>query len=91
MLHKSSQQRYQKLCAQLRRLMNYFDLEALHEYIQTLNSLRDWIRRDHTLNQHQKDELERFVDARSVNWQTCNQIANYQKYSARIRVSRLLP
>jgi hypothetical protein len=43
MLHKTAEQRYQKLRRQFRRLMNHFDLEALDDFIQTAHSLRDWI------------------------------------------------
>jgi hypothetical protein len=80
MLHKTSQERYQKLEAQFHRLMNHFDREGLDDYIQTANSLRDWIPRDPSLNQHQKDEIKRFAVDNSIDWQICHQIANYQKH-----------
>lgn len=80
MLHKSAQERYEKLHAQFVRLMKQFDKEDLDDFIQTANSLREWILHDPTLNQHQKDEIKRFAVPNGIDWQICNQIANAQKH-----------
>jgi hypothetical protein len=80
MLHKTSQERYAKLHAQFLRLMRHFDKEGLDDFIQTANSLRDWIERDATLSQHQKDEIKRFAVHNGIDSQICNQIANAQKH-----------
>jgi len=80
MLHKTSQERYEKLHAQFIRLMRHFDKDGLDDYIQTANSLTDWIRRDRTLTQDQRDEIKRFTVHNGIDWQICNQIANYQKH-----------
>jgi hypothetical protein len=60
--------------------MKHFDKDGLDDFIQTANSLTDWIRRDPTLNQHQKAEIERFTVYNGIDWQICNQIANFQKH-----------
>jgi hypothetical protein len=80
MLHTTSQERYEKLHSQFLRLMRHFDKEGLDDFIQTANSLRDWIRRDQSLSQHQKDEIERFTVPNGIDWQICNQIADSQKH-----------
>jgi hypothetical protein len=80
MLHSTAQERYQKLHTQFNRLMRHFDKEGLDDFIQTANSLTDWIRRDSTLTQDQKAEIERFTIHNGIDWQICNQIANYQKH-----------
>jgi len=80
MLHKSSQERYQKLKKVFARLMDRFNLDDLDDFVQTANSLREWIRRDGALIQEQKDALERFVVDQSLDWQICHQIANHQKH-----------
>jgi hypothetical protein len=80
MLYKTSQERYEKLHAQFLRLMKHFDKEVLDDFIQTANSLRDWILRDTTLSQYQKDEITRFAVPNGIDWQICNQLANSQKH-----------
>jgi hypothetical protein len=80
MLHKTSQERYEKLHAQFISLMRHFDIDGLDDYIQTANSLTDWIRRDQNLSQDQRDEIDRFTMPNGIDWQICNQIANYQKH-----------
>jgi hypothetical protein len=80
MLHKNTQERYAKLCADFRRLMHHFDRDGLDDFIQTANSLVTWIKLDDTLSQHQKDELARFTIPNGIDWQVCNQIANRQKH-----------
>jgi hypothetical protein len=80
MLHKTALERYEKLKRVFGRLMDHFDRDDLDDFILTANSLREWIRRDNSLIQEQKDALERFVVDRSVDWQICNQIANNQKH-----------
>ncbi len=81
MLHTTAMDRYKKLKRVFARLMNSFDRDDLDDFIQTANSLREWIRRDATLTQEQKSALERFVVDESLDWQICNQLANFQKHS----------
>src|SRR6266568_561940 len=38
-----------------------FNRDDLDDFISTANSLREWIRRDPTMSQEQRDHLERFV------------------------------
>jgi hypothetical protein len=57
-------------------------LDGLDNFVQTANSLCDWIKRDRTLTQEQKAALERFVVPQSLDWQICNQIANSQKHGS---------
>ena len=82
MLHRTAQERYQKLKKVFTRLMERFNRDDLDDFVQTANSLRDWIRRDDTLTQEQKAALERFVVDQSLDWQICNQIANHQKHAS---------
>jgi hypothetical protein len=81
MLHKTAQERYKKLKNVFSRLMQHFNLDDLDDFVQTANSLREWIRRDGALTQDQKAALERFVVPESLDWQICNQIANSQKHT----------
>jgi hypothetical protein len=80
MLHRTAQERYKKLKKVFTRLMARFNRDDLDDFVQTANSLREWIRRDDTLTQEQKAALERFVVDQSLDWQICNQIANHQKH-----------
>lgn len=80
MLHATAQERYHKLRKVFARLKANFNRDDLDDFIQTANSLREWIRSDTTLNPEQKAHLERFVVPESVDWQICNQIANQQKH-----------
>jgi hypothetical protein len=80
MLHETSEERYEKLHGQFIRFMKHFDKDGLDDFIQTANSLTDWIRRDRSLNQHQRDEIERFAVSNGIDWQICNQIVNSQKH-----------
>jgi hypothetical protein len=80
MLHRTAQERYEKLKKIFARLMERFNRDDLDDFVQTANSLREWIRRDGTLTQDQKAALEAFVVDQSVDWQICNQIANHQKH-----------
>src|SRR5271157_86220 len=80
MLHRTAQERYEKLKKVFTRLMERFNRDDLDDFIQTANSLPEWIRRDAALSQEQKDALERFVVAPSVDWQICRQVANHQKH-----------
>jgi hypothetical protein len=80
MLHKTAQERYEKLKKVFTRLMDHFNRDDLDDFIQTANSLPEWIRRDSTLSPEQKDALERFVVAPSLDWQICHQVANAQKH-----------
>jgi hypothetical protein len=80
MLHRTAQERYEKLRNVFTRLKKNFNRDDLDDFIQTANSLREWIRRDVTLTSEQKAALERFVVPESLDWQICNQIANQQKH-----------
>jgi len=80
-LHKSSQERYEKLKKVFGRLMEHFNADDLDEFVQTANSLREWIRRDGTVTQEQSAALERFVVQESLDWQICHQLANQQKHA----------
>jgi hypothetical protein len=80
MLHKTAQERYEKLKAVFSRLMHYFNRDDLDDFILTANSLREWVRHDQTLLDEQKAALERLVVDESLDWQICNQIANFQKH-----------
>jgi hypothetical protein len=80
MLHKTSQQRYEKLKRVFARLMENFNLDDLDDFVQTANALCEWIKRDDTLDQEQKDAIMRFTVDQSLDWQICHQIANRQKH-----------
>lgn len=80
MLHKTAQERYAKLKKVFTRLKNNFNRDDLDDFIQTANSLREWIRQDGAPTPEQKAHLERFVAPESLDWQICNQIANQQKH-----------
>ena len=60
--------------------MKHFNVDDFDEFVQTANSLREWIRRDATLIPEQYAALERFVVDRSLDLQICHQIANHQKH-----------
>src|ERR1035438_925886 len=80
MLHRTSQERYEKLKRVFARLMERFNRDDLDDFIQTANSLREWIMQDDTLSSEQRAHLERFVVPKSLDWQNCHQIANAQKH-----------
>jgi hypothetical protein len=80
LLHRTAQERYEKLRKVFTRLKRNFNRDDLDDFIQTANSLPEWIRRDVTLTAEQKAALERFVAPQSLDWQICNQIANQQKH-----------
>jgi hypothetical protein len=88
MLHKTSLERYQKLKKVFDRLKATFNRDDLDDFVQTANSLREWIRQDMTLAAEQKDHLERLVVPESVDWQICNQLANQQKHVRRANPRR---
>jgi hypothetical protein len=91
MLYRTARERYEKLKSVFTRLKKNFNRDDLDDFIQTANSLRDWIRRDVTLTSEQKEALERFVVPESLDWQICNQLANQQKHGdarPRTRVRR---
>jgi hypothetical protein len=89
MLHKTAQERYEKLKRVFTRLMERFSRDDLDDFVQTANSLREWIRRDGALTSEQKAALERFVVDESLDWQICHQVANHEKHgSARPRSKR---
>lgn len=85
MLHKTAQDRYQKLRNVFTRLKKNFNRDDLDDFIQTANSLREWIRQDATLAPEQKTHLEAFVVPESLDWQICNQIANQQKHAGQAK------
>ena len=80
MLYESSLERYGKLKRDFVRLMKHFDSDGLDNFIQTANSLRDWVNWDGT--QEQKAALGRFVVDGSLDWQICNQLANGHKHGS---------
>ena len=80
MLHRTSRERYEKLKRVFCRLMDRFNRDDLDDFIQTANSLREWITRDVSSTTEQRAHLERFVVPKSLDWQICNQIANTQKH-----------
>lgn len=90
MLHTSAQQRYTKLRRVLVRLLNHFNCDDLDDFIQTANSLREWIILDPSLTPEQRNRLERFTVPESVDWQICHQIANVQKHVKPTRYARKL-
>lgn len=80
MLHASSDERYRKLKRVFSRLMRNFNRDDLDDFIQTANSLREWIEQDESLLPVQKEHLQGFTLPQSIDWQICNQIANVQKH-----------
>jgi hypothetical protein len=80
MIHTTAQERYEKLKNVFRRLMANFNRDDLDDYVQTANSLREWVRQDSSLMPEQREHLERFVENNSLDWQICNQLANAQKH-----------
>jgi hypothetical protein len=81
MLDKTAKDRYGKLKRVFARLMSYFNGDDLDDFVQTANSLREWVERGDTLTPEQKGALARFVVDESLDWQMCNQIANAQKHA----------
>jgi hypothetical protein len=61
MLHKTAEDRYQKLRNVFARLKKHFNRHDLDDFIVTANSLREWIWQDATLAPEQKAHLEAFV------------------------------
>jgi len=80
MLHRTTQDRYQKLRNVFYRLLERFNPDDLDDFIQTANALAEWIRHDDELSPEQKEALDRFVVPESLDWQICHQIANHQKH-----------
>lgn len=80
MLHKNSQDRYDKLKKVFHRLMRNFNRDDLDDFIATANSMPDWMNDDPSLIQEQRDHLARFTVQESMDWQICHQIANRQKH-----------
>ena len=80
MLHTTALERYAKLKRVFARLMNRFMLDDLDDFIQTANSLREWIEQDSSLLPEQRDHLRRFTVPESIDWQICNQVSNAQKH-----------
>jgi hypothetical protein len=81
MLYKTSRERYEKLKRTFIRLMTSFNRDDFDEYVQTANSLREWIERDSTLLPCQKEHMHGFTHSQSLDWQICNQLANYGKHA----------
>jgi hypothetical protein len=89
MLHTSAQERYEKLKRVFSRLMRNFNRDDLDDFIQTANSLREWIKQDESLLPEQRKHLEGFTVPESIDWQICNQIANAQKHVKRNRYFKM--
>jgi dsDNA-binding SOS-regulon protein len=85
LLHKTSQERYEKLKREFHALMEHFSADGFDNFIATANSLRAWIEADVGLTSEQKEHLEHFVSIPSLDWQICNEIANRQKHPKRKR------
>jgi hypothetical protein len=88
MLHTTALERYAKLKRVFARLMDKFTVDDLDDFIQTVNSLREWIEQDASLLPEQKDHLKSFTVPQSIDWQICNQVANVQKHAKPNRHSR---
>lgn len=80
MLHLTAQERYQKLKRVFARLMYHFTQDDLDDFIQVANSLDDWIKKDPVISKDQRRLLHKFVVPKSIDWQTCHQVANAQKH-----------
>jgi hypothetical protein len=80
MLHTTALEHYKKLKRVFARLMGRFSLDDLDDFIQTANSLREWIEQDASSLPEQRDHLKRFAIPQSIDWQICHQIANAQKH-----------
>ena len=89
MLHKCSRERYEKLEREFRCLMRNFNRDALEDFILTANSMPEWMERDPSLGQEQRDAIARFKVPESLDWQICRQIANRQKHGPKPGGSRL--
>jgi MacB-like periplasmic core domain len=62
-------------------LMKHFNRDDLDDFIQTANSLREWIQRDESLSSEQRAAVEAFAVLEGLDWQVCHQIANHQKHA----------
>jgi hypothetical protein len=80
MLHKTAQERYEKLKRVFHRLMRNFNRDDLDDFILTGNSLQEWIERDPSVAREQKAALNAFAVPVGLDWQICHQIANRQKH-----------
>lgn len=57
-----------------------FNVDDLDDFIETANSMPEWMKYDPSLIQEQRDALARFMVDGSLDWQICHQIANRQKH-----------
>lgn len=80
MLHKSAQERYEKLKRVFRCLMKNFNRDDLDDFIMTANSLHEWIQKDTSTTREQRKAVEKFAMPAGVDWQICHQVANRQKH-----------
>ncbi|MFI5088605.1 MAG: hypothetical protein ACHP7P_00930 [Terriglobales bacterium] len=80
MLHTTAYEKYEKLKKVFHRLMNDFNRDDLDDFVQTANSLPEWIRRDSTTTPEQRKAVARFTADESLDWQICHQVANHQKH-----------
>ena len=80
MLHKTAQERYEKLKRVFHRLMRNFNRDDLDEFISTGNSLHDWIKHDPSVTREQRSAFNAFTVPVGLDWQICHQIANRQKH-----------
>ena len=83
MLHKTAQERYEKLKRVFRRLMKNFNRDDLDDFIMAANSLREWIHNDPSVTREQRKAVEKFAVPAGVDWQICHQVANQQKHPRR--------
>lgn len=80
MLHTTARERYHKLKRDFHRLMKNFNRDDLDDFIQTANSLREWIQRDPSVTREQRAAVEKFAIPVGLDWQICHQVANLQKH-----------
>jgi hypothetical protein len=57
-----------------------FNVDDLEDFIETANTMPEWMKHDPSLIRVQRDALARFTVEGSLDWQICHQIANRQKH-----------
>lgn len=82
MYYKNSFELYEKLTGDFYRLMRYFDRDKLADFCIAAHSLCEWIPRDQSLSEHQKEQIVRYKIPRGINFNLCGQIANFVKHNA---------
>lgn len=80
MIHKTAKERYEKFMRDFLCLMRHFTQDNLDNFFATANSLVDWIRHDPSLTREQRRAMNLFAAPRGIDWQACNDVANFQKH-----------